>query len=57
MKYKFNIYIPRQYKDKDTQETMYALCKGGEPMQVLTLLEAQKQCNPNRPKNTILPTR
>ena len=51
MKYKFNIYVPRQYKDKDTQETMYALCKGGEPMQVLTLLEAQKQCNPNRPKN------
>ena len=51
MEFKFNICIPRAYKDKETQETKYALCKGNEKMQVLTLLEAQKQCNPNRPKN------
>ena len=48
--FRFNTCVPREYKDRDTQEIKYSLCKGGDAMQILTLLEAQQLCNPNRPK-------
>ena len=48
--FKFNYCIPREYKDKDTGEIKYCLCRGGEKMNITTLDNIQREVNPNLPK-------
>lgn len=47
----FNYCVPREYKDKNTGEIRYALCHGGDQMNIATLDEIQKYADENRPKN------
>lgn len=48
---KFNYCIPREYKDKETNEIKYAICRGNEKMNIATLNEIQKYADSNKPKN------
>lgn len=48
---KFNYCIPREYKDKETNEVKYAICRGNEKMNISTLNEIQKYADTNKPKN------
>lgn len=48
--FKFNYCIPREYKDKETGEIKYCLCRGGEKMNIATLDDIQKCVNPKLPK-------
>jgi len=50
MDFKFNYCIPREYKDKDSGEIKYAICKGGEKMNIDNLDNIQKLINGNLPK-------
>ena len=46
---KFNYCIPREYKDKETNEVKYAICRGNEKMNISTLNEIQKYADTNKP--------
>ena len=48
--FKFNYCIPREYKDKETNEIKYCLCRGGEKMDIDILDNIQKLVNPKLPK-------
>lgn len=48
--FKFNYCIPREYKEKETGEIKYCLCRGGEKMNIATLDDIQKLVNPKLPK-------
>lgn len=47
---KFNYCIPREYKDKETGEIKYAICRGNEKMNIGTLNEIQQYSDSNKPK-------
>ena len=49
--FKFNYCIPREYKDKETNEIKYCLCRGGEKMNVDVITNIQKLVKPNLPKD------
>lgn len=48
---KFNWCLPREYKDKDTGEIKYALCTGGEKMNIGSLADMQAASDSSKPKN------
>lgn len=49
--FKFNYCIPREYKDKETGEIRYCLCRGNESMGVDTLENIQKFADESKPKD------
>jgi len=48
--FKFNYCIPREYKEKDTDNIKYCLCRGGEKMNIDTLDNIHKNVKPELPK-------
>ena len=49
--FRFNYCIPREYKDKETGELKYCLCRGGEKMNVATLSNIKVYADKNKPKD------
>lgn len=51
--FKFNYCIPREYKDKETGDIKYCLCRSGEKMDIDTLDNIQKKVNKDLPKEAM----